>query len=141
MKRFFDELRAVLYEIWPLALLFPGFIFLMFIFERGYFSAMLLPGDPAIRKWSTAGQIAFAAVPALLAFAYVLLIGYINGDAKRRGMRDVMWTRLAIFIPYGMGAVLYFILRDPPQVPCPKCRVKARRDYTFCPHCGTELSP
>jgi len=141
MKRFLDEVRTVLYEIWPLALLFSGFILLMFIFERGYFSAMLLPGDPAMREWSVAGQIAFATVPALLAFAYVLLVGYINNDAKRRGMRHIVWTRLAIFIPYGLGGVLYFILRYPLQIPCPKCRVRARTNYAFCPHCGTDLRP
>ena len=33
-------------------------------------------------------------VPAI----YVLLIGYVYADAKRRGMRYVMWTLLAIFI-------------------------------------------
>ncbi len=35
---------------------------------------------------------AFAAI-------YVLLIGFVYVDAKRRGMRYVMWTLLAIFIP------------------------------------------
>jgi hypothetical protein len=31
---------------------------------------------------------------------YVLLIGYVNGDAARRGMSRLGWTLLAIFIPH-----------------------------------------
>ena len=36
-------------------------------------------------------------LPMILA-GYTLLIGYIYGDARRRGMRYVMWTLLAIFL-------------------------------------------
>src|ERR1035438_8784152 len=41
-------------------------------------------------------------VPLVLA-GYTLLIGYVNGDARRRGMRYVMWTLLAIFLANGIG--------------------------------------
>ena len=53
--------------------------------------------------------------------AYVLLVGYVYGDARRRGMNHVLWTLLAIFIPNAIGIILYFILRDPVPVPCPTC--------------------
>ncbi|MFZ0636584.1 MAG: sigma-70 family RNA polymerase sigma factor [Candidatus Acidiferrales bacterium] len=59
----------------------------------------------------------------------------------RRGMRHVMWTLLAIFIPDGIGMILYFILRDPPPVTCPSCRSNVLSKYTFCPNCGTSLKP
>ena len=36
-------------------------------------------------------------VPPIFLFVLVVLIGYVNGDAKRRGMRHVLWTLLAIF--------------------------------------------
>ena len=52
---------------------------------------------------------------------YVLLVGYVFGDARRRGMNHVLWTLLAIFIPNAIGVILYFILRDPIPVPCPSC--------------------
>jgi hypothetical protein len=77
-------------------------------------------------------------VGAVLA-AYVLLIGFVYVDAKRRGMRQVMWTLLAIFIPNAIGVILYFLLRDPLPTACPKCGVMARGAFTFCPSCGTEL--
>ena len=51
-------------------------------------------------------------LPMILA-GYTLLIGYIYGDARRRGMRYVMWTLLAIFLFNGIGIILYFILREP----------------------------
>jgi hypothetical protein len=70
---------------------------------------------------------------------YVLLIGFVYVDAKRRGMRYVMWTLLAIFIMNGIGIILYFLMRDPLPTPCPKCGFMARSAFTFCPSCGGEL--
>jgi Double zinc ribbon len=70
---------------------------------------------------------------------YVLLIGFIYVDAKRRGMRYVMWTLLAIFIPDAIGIILYFVLRDPLPTPCPKCSRLSAQSFTFCPSCGAEL--
>ncbi len=72
---------------------------------------------------------------------YALLIGYVYADAKRRGMHYVMWTLLAMFIPDGIGIILYFVLRDPPMRACPSCAQLAKSGFTFCPHCGTSLLP
>jgi len=79
--------------------------------------------------------------PPLVLFIYALLIGYVYADAKRRGMRYVMWTLLAMFIPDGIGIILYFVLRDPPMRACPGCAQLAKSGFTFCPHCGTSLLP
>ena len=58
---------------------------------------------------------------------YVLLLGYVWGDARRRGMNHVMWTLLALFIPSAVGIILYFILRDPVPVRAPRAgRLPAR---------------
>jgi Double zinc ribbon len=67
---------------------------------------------------------------------YVLLVGYVWGDAKRRGMNHVLWTLLAIFIPNAIGIILYFILRDPVPVPCPSCGTLARKGHAYCASCG-----
>lgn len=71
--------------------------------------------------------------------AYVLLVGYVYGDARRRGMNHRLWTLLAIFIPNGIGMILYFILRDPVPVPCPGCGTPARRGHAYCAGCGAVL--
>jgi hypothetical protein len=63
---------------------------------------------------------------------YVLVVGYVYGDARRRGMHHVLWTLLAIFIPNAIGVILYFILRDPVLVPCPSCGTPAKKGHAFC---------
>jgi len=70
---------------------------------------------------------------------YVLLVGYVFGDARRRGMNHVLWTLLAIFIFNAIGIILYFILRDPIPVPCPACGTPARKGHAFCAGCGAAM--
>jgi RNA polymerase subunit RPABC4/transcription elongation factor Spt4 len=72
---------------------------------------------------------------------YSLLIGYVYGDARRRGMRYVMWTLLAIFLTNGIGIILYFILRDPLLVYCSRCGAGVQPSHTFCPRCGGGVQP
>jgi hypothetical protein len=71
--------------------------------------------------------------------AFVLLVGYVFADAKRRGMNHVLWTLLAIFIPNAIGIILYFILRDPLAVPCPSCGAPAKKGHAYCAGCGTAV--
>jgi hypothetical protein len=73
--------------------------------------------------------------------AYVLLVGYVCGDARRRGMNHLLWTLLAILIPYAIGIILYFILRDPLPVPCPSCATPAKKGHAFCACCGASVRP
>ena len=74
-------------------------------------------------------------------FIYIALNVYVYGDSKRRGMRYVMWTLLAIFIPDAIGIILYFILRDAMPVTCPSCGTSVLSKFTFCPSCGTSVKP
>ena len=91
----------------------------------------------------------FALVPIFLASligvaflgAFVLLVGYVYGDARRRGMNHILWTLLAIFIPNVIGIILYFILRDPVPVPCPSCGVPAQKGHAYCATCGAAVRP
>src|SRR3974377_1722124 len=45
----------------------------------------------------------------LVVAAYLLLVGYVNQDAKRRDMGQVLWTFLVILIPNGIGFLAYFL--------------------------------
>jgi len=128
MKSFLQELRTVPRLIWPVALIAAGGM--CFLFIR---MPRVLP--------VTRTEIAFLAWGVLILFAWVIMIGYVYADSRRRGMRHVMWTLLTIFIPYFIGAILYFVLRDPLLIPCPRCSVSCRTTFVFCPKCGTELSP
>jgi len=75
------------------------------------------------------------------AAAYLLLIGYVNQDAKRRDMGQVLWTLLVIFIPNGIGFLAYFLLRKPLAEHCPKCGERVEKGFHFCPKCGHSLLP
>ena len=86
-------------------------------------------------------RIIVPVLAALLLAGYTLLIGYVNGDARRRGMRYVMWTLLAIFLANGIGIILYFILREPLQVYCSRCGSGVQPSHAFCPRCGAGVQP
>lgn len=132
MSRFREELRIISPVAWMTAVLVAVGIFSCVFF-------VAIPHDPKMSKWPPAGAVAFAIWPTLLLFGVVSMAGYINADARRRGMRHVMWTLLALFLPNTLGIILYFILRDPLQARCPKCGAQGRVNFTFCPQCGTQL--
>jgi len=68
--------------------------------------------------------------------SYILLSGYVYTDASRRGMPRVPWTVIAFFIPYGVGFVLYFLLRKPLLRPCTHCGHAIGPEQAFCSFCG-----
>lgn len=74
-----------------------------------------------------------------LAALYVLMIGYISNDAPRRGMDTRTWM-ICVIMPGGVGAVLYFLLRQPILVHCPSCGANIEDDYHFCPHCAYQVT-
>jgi hypothetical protein len=73
-------------------------------------------------------------------FVYILLLGYIAGDARRRGMRPVLWVLLSIFIPNAIGIILYFIMREPLLRTCSACGTATGGAFAFCPTCGAAMS-
>ena len=72
---------------------------------------------------------------------YAVLIGYINQDAGRRSMSRLLWTLIAIFVPNGLGIVLYFVLRKPLTARCPQCDAEVEPGFSYCPRCRTRLRP
>jgi RNA polymerase subunit RPABC4/transcription elongation factor Spt4 len=98
-----------------------------------------LVGKPvALQLLAMFGIVTAIAIPAI---AYVLLIGYVNRDARRRGMSPALWTIIAIFVPYLVGVVLYFVLREPLPFECPRCRRLVNAEFNFCPSCQCNLRP
>jgi hypothetical protein len=98
-------------------------------------------GPHGMATWPLIGQLAFNFLLPIMPLITILFYGYIYGDAKRRGMRYVMWTLLAIFVPYVIGILLYFILRDPLPSDCPNCHSPVLAKFAFCPNCGTGVRP
>ncbi len=133
MNRFRDELGVIPGAAWWVAVVVAACMFSLMYW-------VAIPGDAKLRLWPLWADILFSAGISLPLVALVLLIGYVNGDAKRRGMRRVMWTLLAIFIPNAIGIILYFIMRDPLLTPCPQCGSMVRQGFAFCPKCGASLA-
>ena len=85
-------------------------------------------------------RIAMAILAPTVLLIYVLLVSYVYGDSRRRGMRPVLWTLVALFVPNAIGIIAYFIVREPVLHPCPSCGTAARREFAFCPSCGITLA-
>jgi hypothetical protein len=73
--------------------------------------------------------------------AVTLLAGYVNQDARRRGMSPTLWTILVLVIPNGIGFVVYFVARQPLQVPCPRCGGRVPSEVSYCARCGFKVAP
>jgi hypothetical protein len=76
----------------------------------------------------------------LLVALYFLMVGYVSKDAPRRAMSSRFWIVLCFVMPGGIGAVLYFLLRQPEVSRCPACSTHVQSDFHFCPQCDYQLA-
>src|SRR5580692_7182475 len=73
--------------------------------------------------------------------SYVLLAGYVSRDVKRRNMSAALWMLIVVVMPGGIGAVVYFLLRQPLLFPCPHCSTEITSTVHFCPQCQFQMAP
>jgi hypothetical protein len=71
---------------------------------------------------------------------WILCLGYVYGDARRRAMPAVLWTLLAALVPNLLGFLFYFALRRPTASQCPRCGRAVEAGQRFCPSCGLDQS-
>jgi len=129
--RFADELRII-----------PGWAY-------GLAIALLLGLEiliPIVRRHDAhpmplLAMIALMTLGGCVISALGLLIGYVNRDAKRRGMNVTLWTLIVIFVPNAIGFIIYFLAREPMLFKCPECGEKVSARYNFCPKCKFNLNP
>lgn len=133
MSRFREELRVIPMAAWVIATLAVVCTEFMLL-------AFAVPNDREIRNWPFLAQVALSTFAALVLAAYILLVGYISGDAKRRGMRRALWTLIAIFVPNAIGIILYFFMREPIMATCPRCGTSVKPTFSYCYQCGTEIA-
>jgi hypothetical protein len=76
-----------------------------------------------------------------LVASYALLLGYVSRDVKRRGMSAGLWMLVCVVLPGGIGAVVYFMLRQPVLSRCPNCAISISSTYHFCPQCQFQMAP
>jgi ABC-type Fe3+ transport system permease subunit len=100
-----------------------------------------LKNEPALASLALAGIITLVA---LVFGAFLLLFGYVNRDAKRRGMNSTLWTLLVILLfpaYFAVGFIIYFLMREPLPYPCPQCANTVGARFNFCPNCKCNLYP
>jgi RNA polymerase subunit RPABC4/transcription elongation factor Spt4 len=108
-----------------------------FVAAQWYFNIAVARHSGAPPAWA---RVVLGAMAGIGSGCYLLFIGYINSDAKRRGMSPTLWTLVAILIPNGLGILLYFILRQPRRSACPQCGNAVQTGFNFCPRCSCKLS-
>ena len=112
-----------------------GVVISAILAAAGFTAFVLVANDPP----TLAFRVPLGLLIAAVMFTYGFLVSYVYGDAQRRGMRQVLWTLIAFFVPNALGFIAYFLLRDPLLQPCAACGATARRDFAFCPQCGSPL--
>ncbi len=80
-------------------------------------------------------------VGGFIAMCWVLLLGYVNADAARRGMGRWLWTLVCLLVPNALGFLAYFLVRKPLTGNCPQCGQPISSDFRFCPKCNYQLMP
>jgi hypothetical protein len=85
----------------------------------------------------------FAGMMLLFSFfiaIWLLALGYVHGDAKRRGMPATLWTLIVLVTPNLIGFLFYFAMRKPLLAPCSNCGNSITPDQRFCSNCGAAQS-
>ena len=83
----------------------------------------------------------FAAVVLGTALAiWLLCLGFVFADARRRAMRSVLWVLVVALFPHLLGFLLYFVMRHPIAATCTQCGMTVSNHQRFCSWCGTSLA-
>jgi len=82
-------------------------------------------------------RIAIGLFGGILLACFFMLVGYVNSDARRRGMNTWLWTALVFFIPNAFGFIIYFLVRQPMMTSCRHCGAMLLPHFRFCPKCST----
>ena len=94
-------------------------------------------GIPPVVLSSAIGFGGGLVVGACVAF-WLLCIGYVFADARRRSMPAVLWVLVVIFVPNLLGFLLYFAIRRPLGSPCSNCGQLIAAEQRFCSWCGSQ---
>jgi hypothetical protein len=100
-----------------------------------------LDGDPGAAGAALFGIITGAS---LVCAILIFMVGYVNQDAKRRGMSSGLWTFLVLILMPGylvLGFIIYLLMREPLPFNCPQCGTMVGARFNFCPNCKCNLHP
>jgi hypothetical protein len=127
-----DSLKMV--PLWSIILAIGVFALSMWWFNHGPPPAHRKPGSLPM-------HLIMGYTTGTLLASYALMVGFVSRDVKRRGMPAALWMLVVIFVPGFIGAVVYFLLRQPVMVRCPNCRTELTAGVHFCPQCRFQVAP
>lgn len=147
--RFWDEFRIVPRGlIWTVVGLFLAAQGIAFFVNRWLFfhdpGGMFAPDLRDTPVWSYLALAGAVTAVSLVMASFIFLIGYVNRDAKRRGMNSALWTLLVIVLLPAwtfVGFLIYFLMREPMPYDCPQCGKSVGARFNFCPNCKCNLHP
>jgi hypothetical protein len=110
----------------------------VFVGMQFLFNQVLAPKDPHPRAYIAVWGVLCGM---FMAF-YMLMIGFVTRDSKRRGMNPIIWTLILVaLLPSGVGFIVYFLLREPVTMKCPHCSAAISHEHNFCTQCSFQLKP
>ena len=98
-------------------------------------------GHPVFASLALAGIIT---VISIFMAIWLMALGYVYRDARRRGMNGGLWLLLCMLLSwpfFAIGFILYFQVREPLPFPCPRCSNMVGARFNFCPNCKCNLHP
>jgi Phospholipase_D-nuclease N-terminal len=126
-----DTLKMI--PLWSIILATMVFLAVVYVFNSS--------PPPHRRPGSLPMHIIFTYTTGTALASYILLVGYVSRDVKRRNMPAALWMLIAVVMPAGLGAVVYFLLRQPIMTRCPNCTTELTASVHFCPQCQFQVAP
>jgi hypothetical protein len=126
-----DSLKMI--PLWSIVLAIAVFVGSMYFFNHA--------PPPHRRPGSLPMHLIMGYTTGAALASYVLLVGYVSRDVKRRNMSAALWMLVVVVMPGGIGAVVYFLLRQPILIRCPNCTTELTAGVHFCPQCRFQVAP
>jgi len=107
----------------------------------------IFPGDESLRNvpfLSTLALIGVILAGGFILSTFILTLGYVYRDAKRRGMNGALWALLVLILSPAylfIGLIIYLLIREPLPYACPQCTSTISARFNFCPNCKYNLHP
>jgi hypothetical protein len=146
--RFWQEFRLVpRWLIWTVVSLFilaQGIAQLVLFIQLANHEQVFAP---ELQDRPALASLALIAIVTAISLTFAIIIfmaGYVNKDAKRRGMSSALWTFLVLVLMPGylvLGFIIYLLMREPLPYNCPQCGATVGARFNFCPNCKCNLHP
>ena len=145
--RFRDEIKLIPgWLVWTLAFLYVVAVALAIVVN------LKQDGGQSVWPWQVRDNHVLASFAvagvvtacAIMLSIWMMALGYVYRDAKRRDMNPILWTLLCLLLSwpfFAIGFILYFQVREPLPYPCPRCATMVSARFNFCPNCKCNLHP